>query len=968
VEDPKRLVVVQYRWATGALLGLLGLLLNAFPVQLTPGIDVLFGGVAYLLAAVALGPGPGLLAGATASLLTVWLWNHPWAWLIFSLEALAVGYLHHRWSRRPLTATALYWLLAGVPLVFLTYWGIMGMSGTTPTIIALKQPLNSLVNAVFVEALLLLPALRRVLRLPGAPRLRSTLAVVVLVASAVPALIFGVWAGRREWSRTLELATERVQFAANSYAAKLDQYVRLHRQTVRSLAQTIEGGPGIDAERLQRLLAAEHAQFPGFLNLYVANAQGRALAFQPLLGLAGESLVGVDFSDRDYFRRVRETRSTVVSEVFVGRGGTDRALVVIAHPIQNADTFAGYVLGALDLNAFPTPVLASERAERLRVIDSLGSVVYDTEQRHEPGAALRRVPDESTFKQMQHEPYRGVTLYQRESAVAAPAVVAAQVLVGYAALPALGWWVWVDYPFRDIESAVAVPYVRLLAILIGLVALSGVVSNALSGRLAAPLLRLRWTAAALAAGDRAARVQQLPAGTPHEIMELGHGFDEMADTLVERAAELEELGEITRSLGSTLDAHELLRQITDATERLLKADGCGMTLVSADGATLRATDYLLGLLAPVAGQAIPADNSLVGWVVRTGQPALVADAATELRMYRAGLDLARLGSVVCAPLTGRSGSLGALIAVRQRGHPRPFTRDDLQLLERLARTAAIAVENARLIGTAQEASRAKSDFIAAMSHELRTPLNAVLGHLQLLELEIHGQLNFRQKDALARIGSATRHLRNLIEEVLSFARLEAGRVEVRFEEVDLCELLREVAAVVEPLAWEKQLDFRLDGCGAPEVLWTDPDKVRQILINLAGNAVKFTEAGQIRLSLDRLSPAAADPHEPVVVVRVADTGPGISAADRERLFQPFEQLDSGLSRRHGGTGLGLFLSGQYAKLIGGRIEVESEHGRGSTFSLLLPARPREMGEAETMGGTARRGGAEPQQPLDLARS
>lgn len=237
-----------------------------------------------------------------------------------------------------------------------------------------------------------------------------------------------------------------------------------------------------------------------------------------------------------------------------------------------------------------------------------------------------------------------------------------------------------------------------------------------------------------------------------------------------------------------------------------------------------------------------------------------------------------------------------------------------------------------------------------MSHELRTPLNAVLGHLQLLELEIHGELSVKQKEALGRIGAATRHLRNLIEEVLSFARLEAGRAELRIEEVDLCELLRDVAAVIEPLAWEKQLDFRLQECGAPELLWTDADKVRQILINLAGNAVKFTEAGQIRLSVERLSPPAVPPRsdEPAVVLSVADTGPGISEADRKRLFQPFEQLDSGLARRHGGTGLGLFLSGQYAKLIGGRIEVASEHGRGSTFSLLLPFRPPEPPEPDSL--------------------
>jgi len=255
----------RFRWTATLLLGAAGLLLNfLLIVPIAPGTDLLFGSIPALAAAVAFGPVAGLVAGAIAAVRTVWLWNHPWAWLIFSLEACVVGYLVARWQRRPLTAMALYWLCVGMPVLVFTYGTLLGISGTTAMMLFLKQPLNALVNVLVVEALLMLPRVRHALGIVEALRLRTAFAVLVTVAAVVPTLIVGIWDGQQKWVNQTRRAAERARISAQSYAAQLEQYISLHEQAVRALAESQSRSGRLDGAELQRLLTAEHAHFPGF--------------------------------------------------------------------------------------------------------------------------------------------------------------------------------------------------------------------------------------------------------------------------------------------------------------------------------------------------------------------------------------------------------------------------------------------------------------------------------------------------------------------------------------------------------------------------------------------------------------------------------------------------------------------------------------------------------------------------------
>jgi PAS domain S-box-containing protein len=238
-----------------------------------------------------------------------------------------------------------------------------------------------------------------------------------------------------------------------------------------------------------------------------------------------------------------------------------------------------------------------------------------------------------------------------------------------------------------------------------------------------------------------------------------------------------------------------------------------------------------------------------------------------------------------------------------------------------------------------EASDAKSSFLATMSHELRTPLNAMIGYSELLLLGIPEQPSAEIRPHIERIDLSARHLLQLIEEVLTFSRIEAGSERVHFELVQLTGVMREVNAVMLPLVNAKSIRFMIDLPKDPIELVTDPRKIRQILVNLLGNAVKFTEQGQITLS------ATVEGND--LVMRVSDTGIGIPAEFHEKIFDPFWQVDHGKTRAVGGTGLGLAVTRELASIMGGNVTVESRPGEGSTFIVTLPLNMNRSGPRTT---------------------
>ncbi len=301
----------------------------------------------------------------------------------------------------------------------------------------------------------------------------------------------------------------------------------------------------------------------------------------------------------------------------------------------------------------------------------------------------------------------------------------------------------------------------------------------------------------------------------------------------------------------------------------------------------------------------------------------------------------KIGAVTVVPVMDAQGICTQLVGmvhdITERHLAEEAIRELNVSLERRVeeRTAELAVAKDR----AEAADRLKSAFLATMSHELRTPLNSIIGFTGTVLQGLAGPLNEEQRKQLEMVRSSARHLLALINDVLDISKIEAGQLEVSQEPFDLRASVTKIAGIVQPMADKKGLALSVVIAPGIDAVVGDPRRVEQVLLNLLNNAIKFTERGEVSLTAEI---AAGEPEARASEIHIAviDTGIGIRPEDLGMLFQPFTQIDSGISRQHEGTGLGLAICRRLAELLGGRVEATSEWGRGSTFTLVLPAHGR----------------------------
>jgi signal transduction histidine kinase/HAMP domain-containing protein len=496
---------------------------------------------------------------------------------------------------------------------------------------------------------------------------------------------------------------------------------------------------------------------------------------------------------------------------------------------------------------------------------------------------------------------------------------------------------------------------------IGLVAI--VVSSFIGWRLSlrlqqaisAPILNLVQTARAVSENmDYSVRAVKYSAD---EVGLLIEGFNDMLAQIEKRDAALTELSKnlnqlyrLSTALQEPLSLPEQIDRVLEGARQVVAVDRFYIWAVAPEKRTLTplgGAGFTPEELRDFAGVEIPLTQAGAMYkAYREGISLVFNDAnplPAELRLREpySRLKALQTRSFIVIPMIARGDPVGLFTADNRRSG-QPILAQTVDLLQIFALHAAVAIQNARLFREIEQksqeleiASRHKSQFLANMSHELRTPLNAILGYTELIVDKIYGEVPEKIRDVLERVQKSGRHLLGLINDVLDLSKIEAGQLVLTLGDYSFHDVVQVVATSVGSLAAEKRLRLSVDVAPDLPVARGDERRITQVLLNLVGNAIKFTETGEVVVRV-----AAADG---AFLASVTDTGPGIREEDRQKIFEEFQQGDSLPTKPKVGTGLGLTIAKRIVEMHGGRIWVESELGKGSTFFVSVPVRASEQG-------------------------
>ena len=764
-----------------------------------------------------------------------------------------------------------------------------------------------------------------------------------LIISAAIEMYYSYWQNRE--------ALSAVQHEkALGAAAVIEQFVKEIENQVGWASGFLPAGGGIDQRRFDFLRLLRQAQAITEVSYLDPEGHEQIKVSRLAMDIAAS---GADMSQEPKFIQAKANKR-YLSQVYFRKESEPYLTLAMS----GAGRSAGVTVAEVNLKFIWDVISRIQvgKAGAAYVVDDRGLLIAHPDI----GVVLRKTD-------LSHLPHVAIALEKlRDPAVKVPAIshdrTGREVLTAFAPISTLGWLVFVDLPLTEALQPVYRALERSGYVLAAGLLFAALVGIWLARRMVVPIRALASGAARIGGGDLDHRID-IRSGD--EVQSLADSFNDMGGRLKESYATLEHkvadrtrelsealgqlraLIEVSQAINSTLELQALLEAILAHACQLADAAGGAIYTFeeSSEEFNLAATYGMSQELIAAVREAHRRlhDDSPMARSVLQRSPIEVSDLASESTyVMRDALLRADVRALLAVPLLREDTIVGALMVRRAR--PGTFGASVIDLMQSFASQSALAIQNARLFREIEDKSRQleaasqhKSQFLANMSHELRTPLNAILGYNELMQDGLYGELPPKTKEVLSRMEKNGKHLLGLINDVLDLSKIEAGQLVLSLENYSMKDVVQTVVSATESLAAAKQLPLQVaisDGMPSGR---GDERRLTQVLLNLVGNAIKFTDKGAIRI--------AATATDGVFAVEVADTGPGIPESERGRIFEEFHQVDSSNTKKKGGTGLGLAIAKRIIELHRGRIWVESEVGRGSTFHFEVPVRTEQRGGA-----------------------